>query len=178
MASEGSDTLGSYAGAVEVNCTPFVRQYGILTNKWGAVQRRQSPVFRLNTPTLFRRSVVPSEMADGQERKPRRVDQGGEQKGREVQLHLRVVGPHPDAQQRIGEGVAKALAGDHQPHDTANQSEGHRRGESPENQAEKELHRDTPPSAPHRSHSDSSGGIGPERPTSFPLTTKRTPIQT
>ncbi len=28
-------------GAVTANCTPFVRQYGILNNKWGAVHLTQ-----------------------------------------------------------------------------------------------------------------------------------------
>lgn len=49
---------------------------------------------------LIRRHIMPSEIPDGQGGEHRRVSAGGEQEGHKVQLHLRVVGPHPDTTQR------------------------------------------------------------------------------
>ena len=84
---------------------------------------------------------MPPEVPNGQEGERRRVRADGEQEGRKIQRHRGVVGPHPDAQQRIREEVAKALGGGHQPGDAPRQAKGHRRGEGPDEQAEIELHR-------------------------------------
>ena len=64
---------------------------------------------------LLRRRIVPPEMPDGQEGKYRRVNKSGEQEGRKVQRHRRVVGPHPNAEKGIGEGVPEPLGCDQQP---------------------------------------------------------------
>ena len=91
--------------------------------------------------TLFRRRIMPPEVPDGQKGEHRRVNAGGEQEGRETQFHRRVVGPHPDAQEGVREGVSESLRRGQQPCDAAHQPKGHRRGESPQTQAEIELHR-------------------------------------
>ena len=110
--------------------------------KAGGLRRAARPLFAvLPAAYLLRRHIVPPEMADSQEGEHRRVDKSGEQEGREVQLHIRVVGPHPDAEKGIREGVPEPLGRDHQPGDAADQAKGHRWGKGPDHEAELELHR-------------------------------------
>ncbi len=82
-----------------------------MSEKGGRLAKgRPPPLFAvLPAAYLLRRHIVPPEMADGQEGEHRGVDKSGEQKGREVQLHIRVIGPHPDAQQGVREGIAETL---------------------------------------------------------------------
>ena len=46
-------------GKLQVNCTPLVRQYGILSNKWGAVYVR----YTFNMPNTFPISESPSQQS-------------------------------------------------------------------------------------------------------------------
>ena len=65
---------------------------------------------------------MPPEISDGQEGKHNRVCADGEQERHKVQLHLRVIGPHPNAQQGVRKSVPEPLGRDDQPCDTADQA--------------------------------------------------------
>ena len=106
---------------------------------------------------LFRCCIAPPKVADSKKGKRRRINQSRKQEGHKVQFHLRVIGPHPNAQQGVRKSVPEPLGRDHQPGDASHQAEGNRRGKRPKPQAELELYR------AHRHAADSSAQQPPQQ---------------